>query len=154
MSKKVLGRGLEALIPQEVRESTAESGMRHIAVDLIGANPQQPRKRFDSDTIKSLSQSIQNDGILQPVVVRQKGDHYELVMGERRLQAARLAGVASIPAIVKRVEEADSLRLALVENLQRENLNPVEVAGAYRSLIDGFGLSRNELARLVGKDRS
>jgi len=126
----------------------------HIPLGKIQANRHQPRKRFDEEHLKALSDSIRNDGVLQPVVVRRQGDQYELVMGERRYKAARLAGIASIPAIVKNVEEVDSLRLALVENLQRENLSPLEVANAYFVLVDRFGLSQGELARLVGKDRS
>lgn len=128
--------------------------VHHIPVGAIRANPQQPRKRFDKERIQSLAESIQADGILQPVVVRQRGEHYELIMGERRLQAARLAGVQAIPAIVRPVEEADALRLALVENLQREDLNPIEIAEAYKALVDKFGLSQQELSGLVGKDRS
>ncbi len=142
------------MIPQSVKKAVAEELVTHIPVDAIGSNPHQPRKRFDEDKLKSLSESIRNDGVLQPVMVRKNGDRYELIMGERRLQAARLAGVQQMPVVVKAVEEVDALRLALVENLQREDLNPMEVAGAYRSLIAAFGLSQNELSRLVAKNRS
>jgi ParB family chromosome partitioning protein len=162
VSKKVLGKGLEALIPQGVTQDTvrgnvgADAGERVIAVplDAIDANPLQPRKTFDDEKIKQLSESIKEDGVLQPVVVRRRGARYELIMGERRFQAARLAGAASVPAIVKDVRDADSLRLALVENIQRENLNAIEVANAYRHLIAAFGLSQSDLAGLVGRDRS
>lgn len=154
MSRKALGRGLEALIPQGVKDDVGGDRMVRVSVDEIVANPHQPRKSFDREKIKQLSESIRHDGLLQPIVVRKAGDNYELIMGERRLQAARLAGVPSVPAIVRTAEEVDSLRLALVENLQRENLNPIEVAEAYRALIDKFGLSQNELSELVGKDRS
>jgi ParB family chromosome partitioning protein len=149
-----LGRGLEALIPQGVKESLGTEKIIRLPVDEISSNPRQPRKRFDEEKIKALSSSIRHDGLLQPIVVRKNGDRYELIMGERRLQAARLAGVPTLPALVRAVEEVDTLRLALVENLQRENLNPIEIAEAYRALIDRFGLSQNELADLVGKDRS
>lgn len=152
-----MGRGLDALIPQsakETREGDKVAGVLELPLSEIRVNPLQPRKSFDEEKIKALSESIENDGVLQPVVVRQKGDRYELIMGERRLQAARLAGVPTIPAVVRSAEDVDSLRLALVENLQRENLNPIEVAEAYRALIDRFGLSQSELSRLVGKDRS
>ena len=142
------------MIPQSVKKAVAEELVTHIPVDAISNNPHQPRKRFDEDKLKALSESIRNDGVLQPVVVRKNGDRYELIMGERRLQAARLAGVQQMPVVVKAVEEVDALRLALVENLQREDLNPMEVAGAYRSLIAAFGLSQNELSRLVAKNRS
>jgi ParB family chromosome partitioning protein len=154
MSRKALGRGLEALIPQGVKESLGTEKIIRLPVDEISSNPRQPRKRFDEEKIKALSSSIRHDGLLQPIVVRKNGDRYELIMGERRLQAARLAGVPTLPALVRAVEEVDTLRLALVENLQRENLNPIEIAEAYRALIDRFGLSQNELADLVGKDRS
>ena len=154
MSKKALGKGLDALIPQGVIESLDGDRVTHIPIDRIRANPHQPRKRFDEGRIQSLAESIKTDGVLQPVVVRKRGDHFELVMGERRLQAARLAGVPSVPAIVRAVADVDTLRLALVENLQREDLNPIEVAEGYRALTDKFGLSQQELAALVGKDRS
>lgn len=154
MPKKALGKGLDALIPQGIIESIDSEKVHHIPVGNILANPQQPRKRFDKERIQSLAESIRTDGVLQPVVVRQRGERYELIMGERRLQAARVAGVPTIPAIVRPVKEADALRLALVENLQREDLNPVEVAEAYRALVDKFGLSQQELAGLVGKERS
>lgn len=137
-----------------MKKAVAEGPVTHIPVEAISANPHQPRKRFDEEKLKSLSESIRNDGVLQPVVVRKNGDRYELIMGERRLQAARLAGVQHMPVVVRPTEEVDALRLALVENLQRENLNPIEVAGAYRSLMATFGLSQNELARLVARDRS
>lgn len=155
MPKKVLGKGLEALIPQTV-SGEAPGGERvfHVPIDTIEANPQQPRKSFDDERLRELSESIREDGILQPVVVRRRGDRYQLILGERRLQAAHLAGVPTIPVIVKNVEEVDALRLALVENIQRENLNAVEVAEAYRILVGTYGLSQAELARLVGRDRS
>jgi ParB family chromosome partitioning protein len=149
-----LGRGLEALIPQGVREAISSDKVVRLPVTEIAANPHQPRKRFDEATLQSLSESIQHDGILQPVVVRRAGEGYELIMGERRLQAARLAGLPTVPAIVRTADELDTLRLALVENLQREDLNPIEVAHAYKALMDGFGLSQTELSKFVGKDRS
>jgi ParB family chromosome partitioning protein len=154
VSKKALGKGLDALIPQGVIESLDGDKVTHIPIDRIRANPHQPRKRFDEGRIQSLAESIKTDGVLQPVVVRKRGDHFELIMGERRLQAARLAGVPSVPAIVRAAADVDTLRLALVENLQREDLNPIEVAEGYRALTDKFGLSQQELATLVGKDRS
>ena len=154
MPKRALGKGLDALIPRSVMESVSGDKIIHVPVEKVGANPHQPRKSFDQETLKELSRSIQKDGLLQPVVVRKKDDAYELIMGERRLMAARLAGLATIPAIVKAVEEADSLRLALVENLQRENLNPIDIARAYKSLIETFGLSQEEMAAMIGKSRS
>jgi len=154
VSKKALGKGLDALIPQGVMASLDLDRMTQVPVERIRANPNQPRKRFDGERMQALAESIRADGVLQPVVVRKAGDHYELIMGERRLQAARLAGVPSIPAIVRTVTDVDTLRLALVENLQREDLNPIEVAEGYKALSDKFGLSHQELAAMVGKDRS
>jgi len=161
VSKKVLGKGLEALIPQNVSQPAPVAGHADVgekvfslSLDTIDANPLQPRKAFDAEKLRELSASIKEDGVLQPVVVRRRGARYELIMGERRLQAARLAGAESVPAIVKDVRDADSLRLALVENIQRENLNAIEVANAYRALIASFGLSQSDLAHLVGRDRS
>jgi ParB family chromosome partitioning protein len=152
--KKVLGKGLEALIPQTVGEDVGGEKVFHVPIETIVPNPLQPRKSFDDEKLQQLSESIKEDGVLQPVVVRRRGDSYELIMGERRLHAARLAGAASMPAIVKEVADADSLRLALVENIQRENLNAIEVANGYRQLVATYGLSQAELAQLVGRDRS
>ena len=142
------------MIPQGAKEALSAEKIIRLPVNEIASNPHQPRKQFDKEKLKSLSSSIQHDGVLQPVVVRKSGGHYELIMGERRLHAARLAGIPTVPAIVRAADEVDSLRLALVENLQREDLNPIEIAEAYRALIDSFGLSQNELSGLVGKDRS
>jgi ParB family chromosome partitioning protein len=135
-------------------ESIDAEKILNLPLDSIEVNPNQPRKQFDEDSIQGLSESIRVDGLLQPVVVRKRGDRYQLVLGERRLKAARLAGVATIPAMLKTVEDVDSLRLALVENLQRENLNPMDVAQAYKALIDRFGITQEELAAMIGKDRS
>ena len=157
MPKKALGKGLEALIPQSVSASVdVGPGQRVVEVEVenIQANPHQPRKSFDDDKLKQLSESIKADGVLQPVVVRKRGDKYQLIVGERRLQAARLAGMPKVPVIVRDVKDADSLRLALVENIQREDLNAIEVANAYRALVATFGLTQSDLAKLIGRDRS
>jgi ParB family chromosome partitioning protein len=147
---------LEALIPGAVSVEQPQPGERviDVSIDLVDANPFQPRKRFDDTRLKELADSIRTDGILQPVVVRRKGAKYELVMGERRLQAARLAGISTVPVVVRDVRDADALRLAIVENVQRENLNAIEEAQAFRRLIAEFGLSQADLGGLVGKDRS
>src|SRR5262245_3347592 len=155
-TRKVLGRGLEALIPGAAMvEQQPLPGERVIDVptDAVDANPFQPRKRFDDERLKELADSIRADGVLQPVVVRRKGSKYELIMGERRLQAARLAGVLTIPVVVRDVRDADALRLAIVENIQRENLNAIEEAVAFRRLIAEFGLSQADVAGMVSKDR-
>jgi len=154
MPKKVLGKGLEALIPQSVSEVAGGERLQRVPVETIDVNPMQPRKRFDGEKLQQLAASIKEDGVLQPVVVRRKGDGYQLIMGERRLQAAKLAGVPAVPVIVKDARDADALRLALVENLQREDLNAIEVARAYRQLVAEYGMSQQDVARLVGCDRS
>lgn len=125
-----------------------------VPTDAVDANPYQPRKRFDDERLKELADSIRTDGVLQPVVVRRKGAKFELIMGERRLQAARLAGIPTIPVVVRDVRDADALRLAIVENIQRENLNAIEEAQAFRRLISEFGHSQADVAGMVGKDRS
>ena len=155
-TRKVLGRGLEALIPGAASIEQPQPGERVLDVptDAVEANPYQPRKHFDDERLKELADSIRADGVLQPVVVRRKGATYELVMGERRLQAARLAGVPTIPVVVRDVRDADALRLAIVENIQRENLNAIEEAQAYRRLISEFGMSQADVAGMVSKDRS
>ena len=155
-TRKVLGRGLEALIPGAASIEQPQPGERvlDVSTDEVEANPYQPRKRFDDERLKELADSIRTDGVLQPVVVRRKGPKYELILGERRLQAARLAGVPTIPVVVREVRDADALRLAIVENIQRENLNAIEEAQAFRRLISEFGLSHADVAGMVSKDRS
>jgi len=154
-NRKVLGRGLDALIPTVGSvEPRADEVPTHIPLETVDANPFQPRKRFDDDRLKELAESIRTDGVLQPVVVRRKGSRYELIMGERRLQAARLAGVPTIPVVIRDVRDSDALRLAIVENIQRENLNAIEEAQAYRRLITEFSMSQADLAAMVSRDRS
>lgn len=155
MRKKVLGRGLEALLSQDIMESVSEKErIIELNIDDISSNPYQPRDRFDDQRLKELSSSIEKNGIIQPIVVRRKDGGYELVVGERRLRAARMAGKESIPAIVRELEEEDTLKLALMENLQREDLNPLEEARGYRMLKKRFGYSDHEIGGLLGKNRS
>lgn len=154
MSKKVLGKGLDALIPSGVVEAVTSDRVIHVPLASIIANPHQPRKTFDDERLSGLSDSVKQDGVLQPIVVRRKGEKYELIMGERRVKAARLADISTIPAVIKDVTDVDSLRLALVENIQRADLNAIEVANAYRLLMGSFALSQQELARMVGRERS
>jgi ParB family chromosome partitioning protein len=153
--KKVLGRGLEALISQDLRESVAETErIKELGIDSIDPNPNQPRGRFDEDQLRPLAASIQSHGVLQPVVVRRVGDRYQLVIGERRYRASRMAGRTTIPAIVRTVSDDDSLKYALMENLQREDLNPVEEAHGYRMLQELYGLTVKEIGEILGRDRS
>ena len=143
-----LGRGLDALIPR------AEPTGVEIPIDRVSANPRQPRRQFDADALADLTDSVRTHGVLQPILVRSEGDRYELIAGERRLRAAQNAGLTKIPAVVRDASTSDQLELALVENLQRADLNPVEEAEAYRELVDRFGLSHEEVAARVGKSRA
>ena len=146
-----LGRGLDALIP---RGSTEPGAAHAIPVDRIRRNPHQPRVDFDDEQLAELTASVATHGVLQPIVVRGAADGgYELIAGERRLRAARAAGLAEIPAVVRESSSNELLELALVENVQRADLNPIEEASAYRELIDRFGLSHEAVARQVGKSR-
>jgi ParB family chromosome partitioning protein len=145
-----LGRGLDALIPRAAPTSTVPE----IPIERIARNPRQPRNRFDDAETADLAASIGLHGVLQPVVVRMTADGgYELIAGERRLRAARIAGLTHIPAVVRESADGEQLELALVENLQRQDLNAIEEAAAYRELIDRFTLSHEEVARRVGKSR-
>ncbi len=151
--KTGLGRGLDALLPVE----RPDAGFAMISLEAIDANPHQPRKHFDDATLASLAASMREVGVLQPIVVRkaEPGDGYELVAGERRCRAARLAGLEEIPAIVRStVDATHSLTEALIENVQREDLSPLEEAAAYRQLIDDFELTHDAVADAVGKSRS
>jgi len=150
-AKKVLGRGLEALIPPGAAEGAV---VREIAVELINPNPRQPRRRFGPDELAEMAASMREHGVLQPLVVRRAGKGYELVAGERRLLAARKAGLKTVPCVVRAVPDELMLPLTLVENLQREDLNAVEEASAFKALVDGYGLSHEAVARAVGKSRA
>jgi ParB family chromosome partitioning protein len=149
--KSGLGRGLEALLPP----GDAGQGFALLAVDDIVPNPQQPRARFDDETLSALAASIREVGVLQPVVVRRlAGGEYQLVAGERRLRAAQMAGFGEIPAMIREGDDVSGFTEALVENLQREDLTPLEEAAAYRQLMEDFGLTHEEVAVRVGKSRS
>lgn len=151
MSKRGLGRGLGALIP-EVEVGDRES-VQELDVNLIAPNPRQPRKVFDEGKLEELASSIREHGIVQPIVVRPLGGRYEIVAGERRWRAAKLAGLQRIPALVKEFSEVQMMEIALIENLQREDLNPLEEAEAYKLLMEECSLTQEELARRLGKSR-
>jgi ParB family chromosome partitioning protein len=151
MNKRGLGRGLGALLSSTPGE---EETLSEIPIDQIGVNPNQPRKVFDSKALDELTASIRASGVIQPVVVRRHGAGYQLIVGERRWRAARQAGLARVPAVVREATDAQSLELALVENLLREDLNPMEEAEAYQKLLAQFGWTQEELAQRVGLDRS
>jgi len=163
-----LGRGLSSLIPQKIKKVTVTSSgdavinvaseeergrVLELGLELIDLNPLQPRKNFNEHQLHELSESIKQYGIIQPLIVTQKGGRYELIAGERRLRAAKILGLASAPAIIREASEQQKLELALVENLQRENLNAIETAIAYRKLIDEFNLSQDDLAIRVSRSR-
>lgn len=162
MTRKVLGRGLGALIPSRTPEhspppaaASPQVGLLQLEIGRIVPSPDQPRKAFAADKLDELAASITARGLIQPVIVRPLGDgRYELIAGERRWRAAKQAGLARIPAVVRLAESAEALELALVENIQRQDLNPVETAQAYRRLAETFDLSHEEIAVKVGKDRS
>lgn len=158
MSKRRgLGRGLDALIPSgESQNQEGAPGAVELKIESLSPNPRQPRRRFDADELSELADSIREHGVLQPlIVVPGPEDHtYVLIAGERRLQAARLAGLATVPAVVREASEEQTLVWAMIENLQREDLNPVEAAQGYRQLNEEFDLSHEQIAEQVGKSRS
>ena len=149
--EKKLGKGIAALIPESSEKG--EKSLR-IKVDQIMPNKYQPRKRFNEEKLKELINSIREKGIIQPVVVRPVGNEYELIAGERRFRAVKDLGYSHIPAIVKEVDDANSLEMSLIENIQREELNAIEEANAYRQLIEQFKFSQEEVSKAVGKDKS
>jgi ParB family transcriptional regulator, chromosome partitioning protein len=149
-----LGRGLGALLSSPGRASSEALSTVELPVDSIAPNPKQPRKDFDDKALQDLAASLRQSGVLQPVVVRRLGEGYQLVVGERRWRAAKLVGMARIPAVIREVSDAESLELALVENLLREDLNPMEEAEAYQRLLAEFGWTQEELAQRVSRDRS
>lgn len=156
MNRIVLGRGIGALIPDGATSAPAQpAAYAEIPIDKVSPNPDQPRTQIDPASITQLSESIRRDGVLQPIVVQQRGANFELVAGERRLRAAAMAGLTTIPArVLNEVDNQRRAALALVENLQREDLNPLEEATGLHELQTTYGLSQEEVAQAVGKDRS
>lgn len=153
MARQALGRGLSALISEDTNK-TNESGLLEIDIDLIEPNSEQPRTRFTETNLEELAQSIRTNGIIQPIVVRQKGNRFEIIAGERRWRAAQRVGLQKIPSVIKEVSDDKLLELALIENIQRQELNAVEEARAYRKLVDTVGLTQEMIAERVGKTRT
>lgn len=153
MNRKALGRGLGALLGSDQIVSTGQETLE-LELDLIDPGSEQPRMRFDEEALERLAVSIREHGVVQPVLVRRKGGRYELIAGERRWRAAQRAGLGTIPVIVKEVADSDLLEIALTENVQREDLNPIEEAQAYQKLIERVGLTQEALASRFGRDRS
>jgi ParB family transcriptional regulator, chromosome partitioning protein len=151
MERKALGRGLNALLRTV---ETTTTGLEQVRVDQIDPNPFQPRREFPQDALKELADSIQISGIVQPVLVRPADGRFQMVAGERRWRAARLAGLETIPALVRGITDRDALELALTENLLREDLNPLEIANAYQALQQNHGLSHEQIADRLGINRS
>ena len=151
MSRKALGRGLSALFTQM---QTIESDLLELDVDLLYPADTQPRKVFREEKMNELAQSIKANGIIQPIVARRDGERFQIIAGERRWRAAQLAGLRKIPCLVREVTDENVLEISLIENIQREDLNPIEEATAYKRLLDKLSISQEEIAKRVGKDRS
>jgi ParB family chromosome partitioning protein len=151
MSRKALGRGLNALFTQA---HPLEQDMVYVDIDRIEPTTTQPRYMFSQDKLQELAESIKTNGLIQPIVVRRNGDQFQIIAGERRWRAAQMAGLSRIPCVVKDIPEENILELSLIENIQREELNPIEEASAYRRLLENLNITQEELANRLGKDRS
>jgi ParB family transcriptional regulator, chromosome partitioning protein len=167
MEKRVLGRGLAALIPEkqvgdglksphtmQTLESNIQQGIKNIPIEKLQVNKYQPREDFNQDALENLANSIKEKGFIQPVLVRLKDNGYELIAGERRLRAAKKLGYKEIPAIIKEATDLDSLELSIIENVQREDLNPIDQAKAYKRLQEEFNMTQEKVADTIGKDRA
>jgi ParB family transcriptional regulator, chromosome partitioning protein len=165
IQKKRLGRGLAALLGDDLAEisvavNDAEnrgigtSGLRLVPIELLIANPNNPRRYFAEDEIANLAQSLKDKGVLQPIMVRPKGDHYEIVAGERRWRAAQIAGIHNVPVMIRELDDRETLEIAIIENVQRADLNPLEEARAYKMLMDQYAYTQQQLADSLGKSRS
>lgn len=152
MKRKALGKGLAALLPDEPAKGGTQ--LLDVGLERIDPNPDQPRQNMDETKLGELAQSMTEHGIVQPILARRVGSRFQIVAGERRWRAAQRAGLKSVPVIVRDVEDRQVLEIALVENIQREELNPIEEAGAYRRLVGELGYSQEQVAERVGKDRS
>lgn len=152
--KKALGRGLNALVGEAQYETGHSAAETKLPIEQIVPNPNQPRTHFNETELNELSESIREHGILQPLLVRKKGSKYEIIAGERRYQASKLADLTEVPVIIKDVDDQEMLALALIENLQRSDLNPLEEAKGYRQLIDASGMTQDALSKAVSKSRS
>lgn len=153
--RRGLGKGLNAIIGETMlEEERHESRGMEIPLERLSANPFQPRAEFDAEKLEELAESIRLHGVLQPIVVRRLGEDYQIIAGERRWRAAQIAGLTAIPAVVRELDDAGMIQVALIENLQREDLNPIEEAVAYRKLMDEFDMTQEQLSAVLGKSRS
>ena len=151
---KKLGRGLEALIPKVAMPVTEKEGILEVSLDKIKPNPYQPRKDFNPERLAELVNSIKEKGVLEPIILRNRGDHFEIISGERRFRASTIAGLKQVPAVVRSANDDEMLEIALIENLHRENLNAIEEAEGYKILIDRFSLTQEQLSKKISKDRA
>lgn len=159
-----LGKGLDSLIPdkkvskettvEKKKEETVKSGEQMLKLSMIEPNRDQPRRMFEEDSLLELADSIKQFGVLQPLLVQNKGDYYEIIAGERRWRAAKLAGIKEVPVIIREYTEQQAVEIALIENIQRENLNPIEEAMAFKRLLEEFSLKQDEVAERVSKSRT
>lgn len=153
--KSGLGKGLSALVGEAQNESGQNANSESkLPIEKIVPNPNQPRTHFNETELRELSESIAEHGVLQPLLVRKKGSHYEIIAGERRYQASKMAGLDEVPVIIREVDDSEMMALALIENLQRSDLNPIEEAKGYRQLIDASGMTQEALSKAVSKSRS
>ena len=168
VKRKGLGKGLDSLIPEKNTSQSAQpekskkadiaekagTGEQMMNINMVEPNREQPRKKFEEDALLELSDSIKQFGVIQPILVRKRKDYYEIIAGERRWRAAKMAGVKEVPVIVKEYTEQEIVEISLIENIQRENLNPIEEAMAYKKLLEGFHLKQDEVAERVSKSRT
>lgn len=153
--KSPLGRGLDALIPAEQPRSGGASSISEIPVSQISANTGQPRKEFDKEALQELAESIKEHGLIQPITLRKMGNSlYQIIAGERRFRASQIAGLTTVPAYIRTADDENTLEMALIENIQRQDLNSLEVALACRNLIDNYGLTQEQLSKRIGKSRT
>ena len=156
--RKGLGKGLDSLIPKiETSELGTEEAVKpdtFVKISRIEPNKNQPRKKFDEDALQELSESIKQFGVIQPLIVQKRDDYYEIIAGERRWRAAKFAGLKEVPVIIKNYTDQEIMEISLIENIQRENLNPIEEAQAYKRLLEEFGLKQDEVAERVAKSRT
>ena len=152
MKKRSLGRGLDSLIPK--KPETESTGYQMVSTDLLRPNPSQPRKQFEQGALEELAESIKKNGIIQPLIVRKENDGFEIVAGERRWRAAKIAKLEKLPVVIRDATDQDVAELTLIENIQREDLNPIEEAEAYEKLSERFGLTHDDIAKKTGKNRS
>lgn len=153
MAKNRLGKGLSALIPNISKDDVDSKEISSLNINKIYPNAEQPRKIFDKEKLEVLSESIKNYGVLQPIVVKKEEDGYMIIAGERRFRAAKMAGLKEIPAVIKELSQKDIMEIALIENLQREDLNAIEEAIAYKSLIEHYDVTQEDISQAVGKSR-